>query len=36
MLHHIDLAVGFTEGFDAASFRRDTRTIYMQELARFG
>jgi uncharacterized protein with HEPN domain len=28
MLHHIDLAVHFVEGFDKASFQTDIRTIY--------
>jgi uncharacterized protein with HEPN domain len=28
MLHHVDLAVRFVEGFDAASFQADARTIY--------
>ena len=28
MLHHVDLAVRFTEGFDAAAFQADTRTVY--------
>lgn len=28
MLHHIDLAIRFADGFDRESFRRDTKTIY--------
>jgi uncharacterized protein with HEPN domain len=28
MLHHIDLATRFVEGFDRASFQDDTRTVY--------
>src|ERR1051325_7708470 len=28
MLHHIDLATGFVEGFDAAAFQSDVRTVY--------
>ncbi len=28
MLHHVDLAVRFAKGFDAASFQADTRTVY--------
>ena len=28
MLHHVELAVRFVEGFDAVSFQADARTIY--------
>jgi len=28
MLHHIDLATHFVEGFDLGTFHNDTRTIY--------
>lgn len=28
MLHHIDLAMHFTDGFDQARFQGDTRTLY--------
>ena len=28
MLHHIDLAMRFADGFDQAAFQGDTRTIY--------
>jgi uncharacterized protein with HEPN domain len=28
MLHHVDLAVRFVDGLDAASFQADPRTIY--------
>src|SRR5262245_53066902 len=28
MLHHIDLATHFVEGFNAATFHHDARTIY--------
>ena len=28
MLHHVDLAVRFVDGFDAVSFQADARTIY--------
>jgi uncharacterized protein with HEPN domain len=27
MLHHIDLAVRFAQGFDRGSFQDDTRTV---------
>jgi uncharacterized protein with HEPN domain len=28
ILHHIDLAAGFSAGFDADAFRRDLKTVY--------
>jgi uncharacterized protein with HEPN domain len=28
MLHHIDLATAFTEGFNRDSFHNDSRTVY--------
>jgi uncharacterized protein with HEPN domain len=28
ILHHIDLAINFAEGFDRASFKHDIKTVY--------
>jgi uncharacterized protein with HEPN domain len=28
ILHHIDLATNFSEGFDRASFKHDVKTVY--------
>lgn len=28
ILHHVDLATGFVEGFDPATFEVDPRTVY--------